>query len=258
MPDLTKLADCSEYQDNIDAGVYIDAGHTCLIVRAHNGHRPDKYWPQRRDYLRRFPFDAIGFYQYMVESRPAAEQANEMVATVGPLRANEFVVCDSEEGTGSQIDRVNAWFAVTDLAYGKPGTLYASESWFADRLGGSARWSRRPRWMAAYRSTEPSAPHELWQYNDHSNLPGISGDGGDGNLFHGSGKDFAKTFAGVTSTSPGPKPPTNTQSLASVVKDNGAIEIFEELPSGEVIHKWQPAANSGPWSNFQSMGTPGK
>ena len=102
MPEI-RLADCSEFQSSIDAPAYLAAGHTTLIVRAHNGYRPDKLWRERRDYLRRFPFAALGFYQYIAADRDPAEQAHDFIAAVGPLRANEFPVGDLEEGKGSQI-----------------------------------------------------------------------------------------------------------------------------------------------------------
>ena len=101
MPDI-RLADCSEFQDSIDAPAYLAAGHTTLIVRAHSGYRPDKKWRERRDYLRGFPFTCLGFYQYIVPGRDPAEQARDFIATVGPLRANEFPVGDLEEGAGSR------------------------------------------------------------------------------------------------------------------------------------------------------------
>src|SRR5438270_7765831 len=119
------LADISEFQENIDAPPYLAAGHTCLIVRAHNGWRPDHKWPARRDYLRKFPFDALGFYQYLVQGRSSLDQAREFIATVGGLRPNEFVILDHEEGAGNQVPRAEAWFSVVDAHYGMPSTLYA-------------------------------------------------------------------------------------------------------------------------------------
>ena len=33
----TRMADISEYQTTFDARAYIGGGHSCIIVRAHNG-----------------------------------------------------------------------------------------------------------------------------------------------------------------------------------------------------------------------------
>jgi len=248
-----RLADISEYQD-IDAGAYLRGGHTCLIVRAHNGNRPDYKWPARRDYLRGFKFDALGWYQYLVDEVTSVAQARAFIATVGPIRDNEFVIVDSEEGAGDQTDRIQAWVDIVDPHYGQPSTLYASESWFNDKLGGAARW-RRPRWVAAYRSTEPTLPHELWQYTDRSGLPGISGEGGDGNLFHGTAQEFAKTFCGAST--PRPELPADVHALDVGTMPDGRQEIFVQLKSGEIQHRWN--AKDGGWvEGWHSLGTPGR
>ena len=191
---MITLADISEYQQSLNAGSYLAAGHHCIIVRAHNGYRPDNMWPGRRDYLRKFPFVAVGYYQYLVGGRPSVDQAEDLIGTLGTLAHNEFVICDSEEGSGFQGDRVREWTRIIDSHFGFPSTVYASESWWGDKLGGASNWQGRPRWVAAYRSSEPTIPHELWQNNDHSGLPGIVGDGGDGNIFNGSDLDFARIF----------------------------------------------------------------
>jgi GH25 family lysozyme M1 (1,4-beta-N-acetylmuramidase) len=247
-----RLADVSEFQEDIDAGVYIRTGHTCLIVRAHNGNRVDNKWPARRDYLRRFPFVALGFYQYLVDERASTNQARDFIQTVGPLRPNEFVACDSEEGSGDQTARVQAWLDIVDAHYGQTSTLYASESWFDAKLGGAARW-RRPRWMAAYRSTEPTAPHELWQNSETASFPGM-GTSVDGNIFHGTAQQFAQTFI-VGKAGPAPGLPADTQAMDVGTMPDGRQEVFVELKSGEVLHRWN--AKTGGWADWQSLGTPG-
>jgi GH25 family lysozyme M1 (1,4-beta-N-acetylmuramidase) len=211
----TRVADISEHQPNIDGAAFLAGGCSCLIVRAHNGNRKDNIWPARRDYLRGLKFNALGWYQYVVSSRDAAQQARDFCATVGSLRPNEFVVCDSEEGSGSQVARIQAWFDVVDEHYGQPSVLYASESWFRERLGGVGRWSGRPRWIAAYRSTEPTDPHELWQNTDKASFPGVAG-GVDGSLFRGTAQDFLRVMRGGTrspDSKPAPPPRTGVPTL---------------------------------------------
>lgn len=61
-----------------------------------------------------------------------------------------------------------------------------------------------------------------------------------------------------TDPTPAPKPEEPDDQLAVVLKDNGALEMFTELPSGEVKHRWQPKENAGEWSDWQTMGTPGE
>lgn len=261
-----RMSDVSEFQESVNAPAYL-GGYSCLIVRAHNGYRPDNMWPGRRDYLRRFPFVALGFYQYVVPDRDAAQQARDFCACVGPLRGNEFVICDLEEGSGDQTPRAEAWLQIVDAHYGMPSTLYAGESFFRDQLGGAARWRARPRWMAAYRVVEPTDPHELWQNTSRAYFPGLPGLV-DGNVFHGSPQDFARTMRGGK-TPPSPIPPHFQEGdmITAVVKQSGAIEVFiEKASSGEVFHAWQNAPNSAWWgaepgkqnAKWQSLGTPGK
>src|SRR5437660_5835268 len=187
----TRMADVSEFQENIDAPAYLAGGHACLIVRAHNGYRKDNLWPGRRDYLRQHRFVALGFYQYLAASRDAAGQARAMLDCVGPLRANEFLICDLEEGVGDQTPRAQAWFAVVDEAQGFPAMLYSGLSFCRDHLGGWGRWASRPRWLAAYQATKPSDPHDLWQHTDSAQFPGLAG-GVDGNLFPGTDQEFLR------------------------------------------------------------------
>jgi hypothetical protein len=208
-------------------------------------------WPGRRDYLRGYPFDCLGWYQYMVASRSAVDQALDFIECVGALRQNEFVVCDSEEGSGDQRGRVQDWCDIVDAHYGKKSTVYASESWWNDRLGGAHTWNR-PRWVAAYRSNEPTIPHELWQHTDSASFAGLAG-GVDGNLFHGTGQDFAKTFAGSSGM---PAAPAGAQELAVGVMADGRFEVYAELDSGEVQRRWQ--LRDGGWhAQWESMGKPG-
>ena len=66
---------------------------------------------QRRchDYLRRLKFAALGWYQYVIPVRDAAQHAREFCDTVGPSHENEFAVCDSEDGSESQVARARTW-----------------------------------------------------------------------------------------------------------------------------------------------------
>jgi len=239
----TRLADISEFQQNIDAPSYLNAGNHCLIVRAHNGWRKDNMWPGRRDYLRGFPFVAIGWYQYLVAGRDAAQQAREFIATVGDLRANEFVILDHEEGPGYQAPRAEAWFRVVDDHYGFPATLYAGMYYGRDNLGGWARWAGRPRWVAAYGQSEPTDPHEFWQYSSSGHFAGLSG-GVDSSLYHGTDVEFlhmARPGAKPPATTPTPKPPTEDEIVSVTCGQNkaGSFHVFVEAKDGSLWYTWQ-------------------
>jgi lysozyme len=247
----TRLADISEFQESIDANAYLRGGYSCLIVRAHNGYRPDNLWPARRDYLRGFGFTALGWYQYVVADRDTRDQARAFISAVGELRGNEFAVCDLEEGSGAQRSRAQAWFTEVDNWQGFPATLYSGESFYKEHLGGADSWAGRPRWMAAYRSTEPTDPHELWQNTDSASFPGLAG-GVDGNLFHGTASEFAQTMRAGSLYVPDPE---GVCDLAVATKTDGGQEVFAETHAGQVWHRWNREGQ--PWSDWASLGTPG-
>jgi lysozyme len=264
MADST-FADISEFQSNFDADAYLAGGHRVIIARAHNGSRPDHMWPARRDYIRKYPFAAVGYYQYFKASVDAAQQARDFVACLGPLRANEFPICDCEEGSGNQTGRVKTWMGVVDPWCGFDSSLYAGESFFQTNLGGSGSWGAHPIWMAAYRSSEPTAKHDWWQNTDHASFPGLAG-GVDGNIFHGSPEQFLARVRPGGAAAPGPAPSAGQGTrLSAVVGADGRLEVFDLKSSGEVVHAYQVAPNAG-WAgsapgqaaSFYSLGNPGR
>lgn len=202
------MADVSEFQPNVDAPTYLKAGYQCIIARTHNGYRPDHMMVARRDYLRRFPFVAIGWYQYLAPDRDPHQQAREFINGLGGLRRNEYVICDAEEGAGRQVDRVRAWFSVVDAWAGFPAMLYTGESFLGSNLGGAAAWHGRPLWVAAYRRTEPHAPHTLWQHADNFHFPGITG-GCDASVHHDTAFEYLSAVrSGKVPPHPAPPKPT--------------------------------------------------
>lgn len=256
----TKLADISEFQESFDAAPYLRSGHQLIIIRTHNGYRPDKLMPARRNYVRQWPFVAIGYYQYVVKDRDAAQQAREYIATVGGLRGNEFAICDLEEGAGNQTARANAWFAVVDPWAKLLAALYSGESFLDNQLGGPARWGKRPLWIAAYPNSYTPVPAleprgaDWWQYSDRERFPGLPNPV-DGSIYHGTAQQFLTMVRGGAPPPP-IKLPAETESFDVATLPDGRQEVFVELKSGEVTHRWN--APDGGWvPDWHSLGTPG-
>ena len=84
-PNDIYMADISEFQTNIDAPTYWKTNQ-CVICRVHNGDRPDNMMPVRMNYLREYPFVAIGWYQYLVADRDPGDQAHDFISVVGELK----------------------------------------------------------------------------------------------------------------------------------------------------------------------------
>jgi GH25 family lysozyme M1 (1,4-beta-N-acetylmuramidase) len=256
MPD-TRFADISEWQDGADLTAYRNGGYDCLILRAHSGYRVDNCFWRWRDLARGLNFTALGFYQYVVASRDTPTQAREFCSAVGALRPNEFAIYDSEEGSGDQTARVNDWFSIVDPWAGCPGNLYASLSWFRDHLGGVGKWANRPRWMAAYSSSEPSDPHEYWQNTDSAGFPGL-GSKIDGNIFHGTSQQFLTTARKGSVAPPvssvAPMALLGTTHLAQ--NKDGRMEEFIETASGEIKHRYQNTPGGSWVKGWFSLGQP--
>lgn len=246
----TRLADVSEFQPNVDADAYLEAGNDCIINRVYNGYRADYQWPARGNYLRARDFTGIGWYAYLAGDVDATSQAHAFVACVGSLRDNEWPILDLEEGSGDQRGRAQAWFNVVDRWAGFPAMLYSGESFLEDHLGGAGHWGNRPIWIAAYRSSEPSARHLLWQFSDSYYFAGIGSC--DGNVTHCSSRDFmADVRPGRT-----PAPSKQQDGPFVVVKEDGRLEAFVEKDDGTVLHRWQTEVNDG-WSDkWASLGRP--
>lgn len=251
VPDI-RLADISEFQASVDADAYLKAGNECIINRVYNGYRADYKWPARGNALRGYDFTSIGWYAYLAHDVDAASQAHAFIACVGSLRDNEWPILDLEEGSGDQAGRAQAWFNVVDKWASFPGMLYSGESFLEERLGGADHWGSRPIWIAAYRDSEPTARHLLWQFSDAYYFTGIGNC--DGNLAHCSSKDF------IADVRPGKSTPERSapeqEGPFVVVKDDGRIEAFVEKADGAVLHRWQTEVNDG-WSDkWASLGKP--
>lgn len=235
-------ADISEFQESVDATAYRAAGHQCIICRAHNGFRLDKMWPGRRDYLRAHNFTALGFYLYLVAGRDPASQAHDFCMAVGSLRANEYMIVDHEEGAGDQSGRCQSALSVVDQWAGQPTMLYAGEAFLRDQLGGAGHYRGRPIWIAAYRSSEPTTPHTLWQFTDKHRFAGIAGLC-DASLYHG----LPMEYLGAVRTghvSPGPLPPfitipEDSNMITAATSADGNLHVFQEMPDHSIWYTWQ-------------------
>jgi hypothetical protein len=89
---------------------------------------------------------------------------------VGHLAPHEVPILDLEEGGGNQAARAAAWLGVVDEAFGLTPLPIGKRSWvysgeaFAEEHGlGPLFASARHTWVAAYRGTEPTLGHTLWQ-----------------------------------------------------------------------------------------------
>lgn len=253
------FADISEYQSTFDAGAYRRAGNEVIICRTHNGARPDHMMPGRMAQVRDVPFVAVGYYLYLLQSRDPAEQARAFANGIGQLRPNEFPILDHEEGAGVQTSRAEAALRVLDGWAGFPATLYASSSFFDDKLSGRERW-HRPKWFAAYPSSY-SANMSLyprtatfWQYSDRGHFTGLPG-AVDANCCPQTAQQLlAAVRSGKTAdTAPAPTPARIVDRVEVRHQPDGDPELFALDDDECVWHRWR---KDGKWQSWASLGKP--
>lgn len=183
MPGVVLLADCSEFQPDIADAAYLRWSQA-IVIRALYGTRVDKAWygGARRDALHAGGARFIGIYAY-ITGQDITAQAKALISLLGKLRPGEKIIADIEEGTGSQQTRWVTWAKTINAALGDPPWDYSGLN-FA-----SVHGLQPVTWVAAYGSSEPSVPHQLWQFTDAYAVPGVGTC--DCSVFHGSIGDLA-------------------------------------------------------------------
>jgi lysozyme len=255
MAQLT-IPDVSEFQGVIDWKKLVGGGYPAAIIRAHNGNRADSYFAANRSKAHANGIKALAMYQYVVANRDTAAQANELCDLVGALKSGEWLVCDLEAGTGDQSGRAHTWLKTVMSRLHDDGTaeeLYSGESFYGSHNLSSAGFKRI--WIAAYRSTEPTVHHELWQFTDAKTFPGIA-HACDASIFHGTVADL---LAHVNKPAPTPPPAPhylveeNDMSPFTIAANVDVIVPVE--PAGTAAKPQGGAKNAGIWIGFTGQGT---
>ena len=178
------LADVSEFQPDIVDTAYLRWSQA-IVIRALYGTRIDKAWfgGGRRDALHAGGVRFLGIYAYIRADQDVTAQAKALTSLLGRLRPGEKVIADIEEGTGNQQARWVTWARVINAALGDPPWDYSGLNYARDH-------GLQPvSWVAAYGPREPDPPHQLWQFTDAFNVPGVGVC--DASVFHGSIDDLA-------------------------------------------------------------------
>jgi hypothetical protein len=220
MTDL-HIPDLSEYQTAVDFAKLATAT-PAVILRAHNGARPDRTFAARLPQARAHMQVRL-FYGYCRQGVDAGQQGRQLAQTVGALQPGEAVVCDLEEGDGDQSGRLKAYLD----QLGGVDIDYSGEAFARAHLKGVGLLF----WIAAYRGTEPTDRHFLWQNTDHQVFPGVSSPC-DSSIFHGTVADLKALLAphgagAHAQAASDPKP---------VVKDSPSRHAYP-LPAGAVFHQ---------------------
>ena len=192
------LGDVSEFQPSISDKTYLAWSKAIVIRAAYGASHTDHAWfgGQRRALLLAGGARFLGIYQYLVAGQDPAAQAKALVSILGgKLNTGEKIICDIEEGSGSQAGRWSAWSHVIASELGDDPWNY-SGLFFAGSAGIAP-----VDWVAAYQSAEPTTKHALWQFTDAFSVPGVGRC--DCSVFHGTiGQLAAMAHGGTAPPSP--------------------------------------------------------
>lgn len=195
-----------------------------MIVRAAYGTKTDLHWSANAAGASTLSW--WGAYQYLpAGTDPAAAAAAFTKLLAG--RTPNVVVLDLEEGSGDQGPRQRAWLAA----------MHAQTEWtYSGLYFARSHGLTGVQWIAAYQQTsEPTTPHELWQYTGGGyRCPGIAG-GIDASIFHGTLDDLISLTGGTVALTPDEITAVATQSAVQnwtryhVHGPNGDVDLQTAL-----------------------------
>jgi GH25 family lysozyme M1 (1,4-beta-N-acetylmuramidase) len=242
---VTLLADVSEFQPDINDDAYIKNFSEAIIIRAAYGaHHDDHAWfgGDRRKQLHDRGIKFLGIYQYITAFEDVTAQAREFCRLIGSLRNGEVAVADIEEGSGSQSNRWRTWSHVVQSELGDEPWNYSGEN-FAATTGLAP-----VDWIAAYRSSEPAAPHKLWQFTSTFRVPGVGTS--DCSVFHGPVDELAALAHG------GRKPQTDWTEEAIMALPTLKEGARDDGSGYLLVHRIQNGvAGIGRWNKLGAVAT---
>lgn len=182
---VTLMGDVSEFQPDIADPVYVRDFSQAIIIRAMFGDQHDDgawYGGARRDALHAAGVQFLGIYQYIVAGQDAIAQADALGNLLGSLRPGEKIIADMEEGAGYQQGRWEVWA-------NRVGQL-GNDPWnYSGEYFAAAHGLAPVDWVAAYGVNEPSVQHQLWQFSDQYDIPGVGAC--DCSVYHGPVSELA-------------------------------------------------------------------
>lgn len=196
MADLI-IPDVSEFQGDID---WANFGSDAAIVRINYGNTKVDGKADRNIEGARSRCRVRGWYTYLTQGEDPVAQAYVLVRVLqvhGGLKANEFIVCDDEEGSGDQSGRSTAFLNEVDSKLNAPDSVDWWYSGLNFSIAHNMNASKGHRWIAAYGVPEPIASHSLWQYTSSGSIAGVVG-AVDLSIWHGDIDSLIRFLGGTT------------------------------------------------------------
>ena len=181
--------DVSKWNGNIDWNAVKNSGVSYVIIRC--GFRGSTQGALIEDAMFRRNIEGaqaagiqvgVYFYTQAVNEVEAVEEASMVLALVQKYRISYPIFIDTE-ASGGRADRISKEtrtavcraFCETIRNAGYTPGIYASKSWFNEKLNTSSLSSYKI-WLAQY-ATKPTytGRYDLWQYSDKGTISGING-----------------------------------------------------------------------------------
>lgn len=180
------LADISEFQPQVTDSVYLQWSKAIVIRALYGADHDDSSWYSgwRRRLLHQGGARFLGIYQYLVADQAPVDQVTAFKRLVGDIQPGEVFIPDVEEGDHTLL---TGWYNEMLNQYG-PGIQRYLWTYTGEAFG-AANGLLPVEWIAAYRPSEPSEPHKLWQFTDSYDVPGVGTT--DCSLFHGTIDELA-------------------------------------------------------------------
>lgn len=112
----------------------------------------------------------VGVYHFAGFFDPVKEASN-LLKNINGLALDFISFVDVETDPGSY--NINDWVRSFISAVGLPMGLYSYTSFIKEQ---NISLPDLPLWIADYSGNEPTVNHVMWQYSEHGNEPGISGE----------------------------------------------------------------------------------
>lgn len=174
--------DVSNHQGDVDVATAAECGVKFLFHKATEGvNYVDPFYGPNLERARSAGI-VVGSYHFArpdLNPDPVAE-ANYFLAKVGTPRVGELLALDIESGDGALQAWVTVWLRTVEARVGFKPLLYSGD-WFMrpHSLEYNDDLKEYGLWLAAYRSSYPTAPPNwafwaVWQYGTGP-VPGVNG-----------------------------------------------------------------------------------
>jgi GH25 family lysozyme M1 (1,4-beta-N-acetylmuramidase) len=199
-------ADVSKYEGTVDWGRAKAAGLSFGIARVGDGLRfPDGYFAGNWSGMKAHGI-IRGVYQFFRASQDPVQQADDLIAKVGPIGPGDlppFMDMETLDGVSAStaVANMHAWFDRIQSRTGITPAIYTSRRVW-NLLNNPTGFSMYDLWVANWGVSSPALPTQwkdwtFWQYTDAGTVDGINGSPGvDLDRFHGTVADL-RVYAGL-------------------------------------------------------------